>query len=67
MGMISKDENDSLPRFVKQYENISTTMTSGLKHYNSDVESRTFPERDAHSFKMKETIWKDFLQLMEKS
>ena len=66
MGMISKEENNSIPRFVKQYENVSTIMTNALGAYNRDVETRTFPERDAHSFKMKETIWKDFLQLMEK-
>jgi 3-methyl-2-oxobutanoate hydroxymethyltransferase len=42
-----------VPKFVKQYSNISETITSSLTGYIEDVKSGRFPE-DKHSFTMRE-------------
>ncbi|GBC63308.1 3-methyl-2-oxobutanoate hydroxymethyltransferase [Desulfonema ishimotonii] len=40
------------PKFVRQYANISETISSAIGAYKSDVENRRFPE-EKHSFTMK--------------
>jgi 3-methyl-2-oxobutanoate hydroxymethyltransferase len=42
-----------VPKFVKQYSNISETITSSLVGYREDVKSGRFPE-EKHSFTMRE-------------
>ncbi|MHC0036138.1 3-methyl-2-oxobutanoate hydroxymethyltransferase [Pseudoneobacillus sp. C159] len=42
-----------IPKFVKQYVNIHTSMVEGIKSYVNEVKSAVFPE-DKHSFSMKE-------------
>jgi len=44
---------DRVPKFVKQYAQISTQITEGASQYIADVKSRAFPSEE-HTFKMKE-------------
>ncbi|QQK81147.1 3-methyl-2-oxobutanoate hydroxymethyltransferase [Salicibibacter cibi] len=46
-------ESEHVPKFVKQYANISPHIEAGLENYVSDVKSRAFPEA-ANTFTMKE-------------
>jgi 3-methyl-2-oxobutanoate hydroxymethyltransferase len=42
-----------VPKFVKQYSNISDTITSSIGNYIDEVKRGSFPE-DKHSFMMRE-------------
>ncbi len=42
-----------VPKFVKQYSNISDTVTASIVNYIEDVKSGSFPE-EKHSFTMRE-------------
>jgi len=42
-----------IPKFVKQYVNLSAEISKGLKAYKEEVESGRFPAKE-HSFTMKE-------------
>lgn len=44
---------DRVPKFVKQYADISTVITKGVSQYVADVKQKDFPTLE-HSFKMKE-------------
>ncbi|AXF55980.1 3-methyl-2-oxobutanoate hydroxymethyltransferase [Salicibibacter kimchii] len=46
-------ESGHVPKFVKQYANISPHIEAGLENYVSDVKSHAFPEA-ANTFTMKE-------------
>ncbi len=45
--------DEHVPKFVKKYAELSVEIEHALKHYISDVKSRTFPE-EKHSFRRKE-------------
>ncbi|SMN19584.1 similar to Saccharomyces cerevisiae YBR176W ECM31 Ketopantoate hydroxymethyltransferase, required for pantothenic acid biosynthesis, converts 2-oxoisovalerate into 2-dehydropantoate [Maudiozyma saulgeensis] len=62
---LSPDNNlQSLPRFVKNYDQLNSVAIKNLKIYKDEVEQKKFPSIE-HSFKLKETIWKDFLDLIK--
>jgi len=44
---------DRVPKFVKQYADLSTMITEGVSQYIDEVKQRKFPGLE-HSFKMKE-------------
>ncbi|CAI4058999.1 hypothetical protein N7582_001261 [Saccharomyces uvarum] len=54
-------QGESVPKFVKQTVNMRDIATKGLKEYITSVEDRTFPEKDFHTFKVKDDLWNEFL------
>ncbi|SDI78606.1 3-methyl-2-oxobutanoate hydroxymethyltransferase [Natribacillus halophilus] len=46
-------ESDHVPKFVKQYANISSQIEDGLGNYVNDVKARSFPEA-GNTFTMKD-------------
>ncbi|KAK6892351.1 3-methyl-2-oxobutanoate hydroxymethyltransferase [Candida tropicalis] len=49
-----------VPKFVQQYGNFLEQAVNGIKKYQEDVKSRTFPNPDAHGFKMKKEVLDQF-------
>lgn len=47
---------ERVPKFVKQYANVQTTMQQALAEYVAEVKTRQFPT-DQQSFTMKEEAW----------
>lgn len=50
------------PKFVKQYANMNTDAIEAIKAYSSDIQSRSFPNKELHAFKIKEDLWKKFIE-----
>jgi len=48
------------PKFVKQYTNLREATLTAFRSYRDEVEQRTFPT-EAHSFKITEEEWNQFL------
>lgn len=46
---------ERLPKFVKSYADLNTTITDALTSYVEDVKKKEFPA-DSHSFQMKEEL-----------
>lgn len=55
----------NVPKFVKQYAQLNTSSVEALKSYATDVREREFPDQIAHTFKIKEELWKDFVKDVE--
>lgn len=63
LGMTQK----SLPRFVKQYGQLHSNAQDALKEYMKEVQESTFPNKELHTFKIKEDLWKSFLDDVNKN
>ncbi|GAV50419.1 hypothetical protein ZYGR_0U02750 [Zygosaccharomyces rouxii] len=59
--MIGMKQN-SLPRFVKQYGQLHSHAQDALSQYVKEVEESAFPNQELHTFKIKEDLWKSFLE-----
>ncbi|ODV59113.1 3-methyl-2-oxobutanoate hydroxymethyltransferase ASCRUDRAFT_9850 [Ascoidea rubescens DSM 1968] len=57
---------NSLPKFVKPYENFLEKGVSAIKKYNHDVKTRAYPETGIHTFTIKNSVYLDFLEIAEK-
>ncbi|WLR43715.1 3-methyl-2-oxobutanoate hydroxymethyltransferase [Bacillus carboniphilus] len=44
-----------VPKFVKQYVQVESTIVEAIEHFTTDVKNREFPE-DKHTFTMKEEV-----------
>lgn len=62
LGMTDK----SLPRFVKKYGELHSNAQSALKEYTKEVQESNFPNKELHTFKIKEDLWKSFLDDVNK-
>lgn len=51
-----------VPKFVHQYAHLQSKAVAALSQYNVDVRERRFPDQGAHTFKVKEELWKTFMQ-----
>lgn len=49
-------ESERIPKFVKQYANVSHTIQAGLATYVQEVKQRDFPAKE-HTYTMKDTDW----------
>jgi len=66
LSSTSSDTDQSLlPRFVKQYDQLGPVAKAKLQQYNKEVQLKQFPLME-HSFKLKETVWNEFLDLIKK-
>ena len=52
-----------LPRFVKQYANLSGTILSAITSYVDEVENRMFPTEE-HTYPIKDAEFKQFIELV---
>lgn len=52
----------TVPKFVKQYSHVCTSAVEGIRSYNSDVQEGRFPDKDIHTFKIKDDLWKSFIE-----
>ncbi|AQZ09941.1 ECM31 (YBR176W) [Zygosaccharomyces parabailii] len=57
----------STPRFVKQYGNMRAHANESLSEYVKDVQEKRFPDKEMHTFKIKEDLWKSFLENVNKN
>ncbi|AQZ10952.1 ECM31 (YBR176W) [Zygosaccharomyces parabailii] len=57
----------SMPRFVKQYGNMRAHANESLSEYVKDVQEKRFPDKELHTFKIKEDLWKSFLENVNKN
>lgn len=55
-----------LPRFVKQYGQLYSHTQDALSRYVKEVQESTFPNKELHTFKIKEDLWKSFLEDVNK-
>lgn len=58
-------QNSTVPKFVRQYAGFNHEAVEAIKSYKSEVQDRNFPNQDLHTFKVKESLWKDFIEEME--
>ena len=57
-------QGPNVPKFVKQYANISEVAVHSLEAYNRDVLDRSFPQEPVHTFKIKDETWNEFLDIV---
>lgn len=65
--MLGLQSTDHIPKFVNKYGDIITNVEESLCKYKNDVESRHFPETGMHTFKIKDEIYDEFVQIIEKN
>lgn len=53
--------SETVPRFVKQYANLSQETQNALNSYIKDVQNKTFPE-DIHTFSIPDDEWDAFIK-----
>lgn len=58
-------QGSTVPKFVKQYANLHQEAVRAIKSYNAEVQEKTFPNQDLHTFKIKESLWKNFMEEIE--
>lgn len=56
-----------VPKFVKQYAQSQDHSITALCKFNSEVEERSFPNDEVHAFKIKDEVWKSFIDSEAKS
>ena len=49
-------------RFVKEYADVATTVSTAAAAYATDVRERTFPSRSKHSFSMRPDVANAFIE-----
>ncbi|CUS23941.1 LAQU0S12e03488g1_1 [Lachancea quebecensis] len=54
-----------IPKLAQKYTDLHTQSVDALKHYVSDVTMHKFPENDKNGFKIKEDVWREFLEIVE--
>ena len=57
-------QGPNVPKFVKQYANISELAQQSLEAYNRDVLDGSFPQEPTHTFKIKDDTWNEFLDIV---
>lgn len=55
-------QNGKVPKFVKKYGEIDDAVNDSLERYVEEVESRSFPSTADHTFKIKDSIWNEFIE-----
>lgn len=51
-----------VPRFVRQYGQLQEHAEKALSEYVKEVHQGSFPDKELHTFKVKEDLWKSFLR-----
>lgn len=64
--MLGMQPNAHVPKFVNKYNNLFETACESLTQYRRDVETRQFPEKGVHTFKIKDEIYEESLRIIEK-
>lgn len=64
--MLGLQPTEHLPKFVKKYDSIVDQVNTSLEQYKNDVEARKFPETGVHTFKIKDDVYDEFVQIIEK-
>lgn len=52
-------------KFVKQYSNFYELAVKGLESYKHEVSNRSYPESDAHGYKIKKDVLQEFRKMIE--
>ncbi|CAL9737273.1 3-methyl-2-oxobutanoate hydroxymethyltransferase [Monosporozyma servazzii] len=65
--MLGLQPTDHLPKFVNKYHSILDEVRPSLEQYKNDVESYKFPETGLHTFNIKDEIYDEFVQIIERN
>jgi 3-methyl-2-oxobutanoate hydroxymethyltransferase len=55
-----------VPRFTKQYLNLSSLVSEAVSKWSSEVRQGVFPDEAQHTYPMAEEEWNQFLKKVEK-
>lgn len=58
-------QGSNVPRLVKQFTNLNHEAVEAMKKYNLEVQDRKFPNEGEHTFKIKDGLWKNFIEEIE--
>ncbi|KAM3162968.1 3-methyl-2-oxobutanoate hydroxymethyltransferase [Lachancea thermotolerans] len=54
-----------VPKLAQKYTDLHAQSVDALKHYVADVTLHKFPDNDKNGFKIKEDVWREFLEIVE--